>query len=148
MPEEVAIDTTVLVGANITQTLKPAAAALQAARLALLQRIQDHQAAVLISARLVAEYRRQITTYKNEFVRLFFDLLTKPDGSHVILNWRTPWGHAELARARYCRFPYEDLHVLRTAVRDSQTTMYSEEGRVLAAHPCIRNEFDVVISEP
>ena len=148
MPEEVAIDTTVLVRANITQTLEPSAAALQAARLALLQRIQDHRAAVLISARLVAEYRRQITTYKNESVRLFFDLLTQPAGSHVIWNWRTPWGHAERARALACEFPHHDLHVLRTAVRDGRTTMYSEDGRVLAAHPCIRSEFDVMISEP
>ena len=148
MPEEVAIDTTVLVGANIVQTPERAAATPQAARLALLQRIQDREAAVLISERLAAEYRKQITTYKNEFVRLFFELVTRPDGSHVILNWRTPWGHAELARARSCRFPYEDLHVLRTAVRDGRTTMYSEEGRVLAAHPCIRKEFDVVISAP
>jgi hypothetical protein len=148
MPEQVAIDTTVLVGANITQTPEPAESALQAARLALIQRIQGHQAAVLISAKLVAEYRKQITTYRNDSVRLFFELLTKPDGSHVILNWRTPWGHAELARARACRFPKEDLHVLRTAVRDDRTTLYSEEGRVLAAHPCIRKKFDVVISTP
>jgi hypothetical protein len=148
MPEEVAIDTTVLVGANITQTPQQAAAAPQAARLALLRRIQDRKAAVLISAKLLAEYRKQITTFKNEFVRIFLDLLTMPDGSHVILNWRTPWGHAEVARAHQCRFPYEDLHVLRTAVRDGRTTMYSEEGRVLAAHPCIRKEFDVAISAP
>lgn len=148
MPEEVAIDTTVLVGANITQTPEPAAVALQAARLALLRRIQDRQADVLISKRLAAEYRKQVTTYKNEFVRLFFDLVTNPDGSHVILNYRTPWGHAELARVRACRFPYEDRHVLRTAVRNDRTTIYSEEARMLAAHPCIRDAFDVDISAP
>ena len=99
MPEELAIDTSVLVRANVTQTRARAAATLQAARLALLQRIQDRQASVLISERLAAEYGQRVTKYKNEFVRLFFDLVTKPDGSHVILNWRTPWGHAELARA-------------------------------------------------
>ena len=148
MPEELAIDTSVLVRANITQTPDRAAATLQAARLSLLRRIQNHQAAVLISQRLAAEYGQRITTYKNEFVRLFFDLVTKPDGTHVIMNWRTPWGHAELARADACRFPAEDRHVLRTAVRDGRTTIYSEEGRVLAAHPCIRKEFDVVISAP
>src|SRR6266516_5070003 len=146
MPEELAIDTSVLVRANITLTPERSAATLQAARLSLLRRVQSRQAAVLISERLAAEYGHRITTYKNDFVRLFFELVTQPDGTHIIMNCRTPWGHAELARADACRFPVEDRHVLRTAVRASRTTIYSEEGRVLAAHPCIRKAFDVVIS--
>lgn len=148
MPPEVTIDTSVLVRANIQLTPERAAARRQAARLALLRRVRAGEATVLISRQLAAEYSRQLAAHRNEFIRLFFELLTRPDGSHVIVNWRNPWRHSDRVRWHGCGFPPEDEHVLRTAVRDDRTTIYSEEDRMLRAHPCIRHEFDVVISAP
>jgi hypothetical protein len=148
VPPELTIDTTVLVRGNVELTPERAAATRQAARVGLLRRVNGGKAAVLISPQLVAEYARQVPEPRNEFVRLFLELITKPDGSYVVSNWRKPWTHSDRARMHECRFPSEDDHVLRTAVRDQRTTIYSEEERMLRAHPCIRRRFDVVISAP
>jgi len=148
VPEELTIDTTVLVRANVTLTPAREAATLLAARLGLLQRVNARQAAVLISMRLANEYARRLRNYRNEVVRAFLDLVTRPDGSHVVLNWRSPWTRADRARVHECRFPAEDSHVLRTAVRDHPTTIYSEEERMLRAQACIRRHFLVRISRP
>jgi hypothetical protein len=149
VPPEFAVDTSVLVNANVKQTSDHTEAVRQAARLLLLQRVQSQQAAVLISRQLVAEYKRKITSFENDYVRLFLELLTNPDGSHIIPNWRTPWTRSDIARMYECRFPYEDDHVLRTAARGHRTTLYSEERRILGANArCVRKHFGVDINEP
>jgi hypothetical protein len=147
MPEA-AIDTTVLRRANVPLVGNRAFARLLARRLALLQRIQRSEITVLLSDRLLREYREQLSTPHNEFIRAFLELVTRPDGTHVVMNWRTPWSSGDRSKARECRFPAEDDHVLRTAIRGQRTAIYSEEHRMLVTDACIYREFRVHVREP
>jgi hypothetical protein len=148
MPDEATLDTTVLRRANVALQGNRAAAALLARRLSLLQRIRLCEICVLVSPRLIREYREQLATPQNDFIRAFIELVTRPDGAHAVINWRVPWSGGDRSRVRRCRYPAEDDHVLRTAIRDQPTTIYSEEGRMLRADTCIYKEFRVHILEP
>ena len=148
MPPEVTLDTTVLRRANVELQGNRAAATLLARRLALLQRIRTRQICVLISSHLVEEYRQQLFPVQNDFVRAFIELATRPDGKHVVINWKVPWSGGDRSRARRCRYPTEDDHVLRTAIRDQPSVIYTEEGRMLNVDACVYREFRVHIQEP
>jgi len=148
MPHEIAIDTVVLRKANVPLNQDRSQAARMVRRLGLLTRIQRKEVAVLISQSLLREYQRQVVSPMNEFVRVFLELLTTPDGTHVIANWKTPWSHDVRAQARACRFPIEDDHVLRTAIRGHRTAIYTEEERMLLVDACIYRAFRVHIWEP
>lgn len=145
---EAAIDTTVLQKANVEINHDRAKANRLAKRISLLQRIQRNEIAVLVSERLLHEYVQQIQVRQNDFVRAFFELVSSPDGQRVILSWKKQWSGGERAAARACRYPREDYHVLRTAVRGHPTTIYTEEGRMLLADACISRRFSVRIIEP
>lgn len=148
MPDEAAIDTTVLRRANVTLVGGREDARRLSRRLSLLSRIRRNEIFVLISAHLIHEYREQIKFAQNDFVKAFMELVTKPDGVNVVLNWKTPWSGGDRDQARRCQFPLEDDHVLRTAIRGQPTTIYSEEGRMLRADACIYRRFRVHITEP
>lgn len=145
--KEVVVDTTVLRKADVH--LKPLAArgGLLAARLSLLNRINSKEIAVLVSSRLIAEYLGQVPMGRNDVVKAFLELLTRPDGEHCIRNWCS-WGGAERENAAHCRFPHEDTHVLRTAVRGKQTVIFTEEARMLNADACVHRRFRVHIQAP
>lgn len=148
MPNEVALDTTVLRRANVELEGTRAAATLMAKRLALLTRIRKGEISVLVSLRLVHEYLDQVRPSKNEYIRAFLEIVTRPDGKHVILNWKGRWSGGERARVARCRYPNEDHHVLRTAIRPDPSVIYSEEDRMLRADKCIYREFQVHIKKP
>lgn len=147
MPEA-AVDTTVLRRANVPLVGNRASAALMARRLSLLQRVQRRELIILLSERLLQEYREQLRIPLNDYVRAFLECVTTPDGTRVLMNWKTPWSHGDRSRARGCRFPLEDDHVLRTAIRGRRTAIYSEERRMLATDDCIYREFRVHVQEP
>jgi hypothetical protein len=148
VPDEVTLDTTVLRRANIALQGDRITATRLARRITLLHRIQARQVCLLISTRLAVEYRDQLLPVQNEFIRAFLDLATRPDGHHVVMNWKESWSGGDRDRARNCRYPAEDDHVLRTAIRDQPTTIYTEEGRMLSVDACIYQEFGVHIREP
>ena len=147
MPEA-AIDTTVLRRANVPLEGNRASARLLARRLSLLQRIQRREIIILLSKRLLQEYREQLPIPTNDFIRAFLEIVTTPDNTHVQMNWRNPWSGGDRNRARGCRFPEEDDHVLRTAIRGQRTAIYSEENRMLLTDACIYREFQVHVLEP
>jgi hypothetical protein len=148
VPHEAALDTTVLRRANVPLQGTRADATLMAKRLALLRRIRTNEINVLVSQRLIQEYSDQLKTYQNEFVKTFMELATQPDGRHVILNWKDRWSGGDRERAARCRYPHEDNHVLRTAIRPNPSMIYSEEHRMLRADACIYRVFRVHILEP
>ena len=145
---EAAVDTTVLRRANVALEGNRADANLLSRRLQLLQQIRGKQISILVSNRLVQEYCEQLPTLRNDVVKAFLELVTNPDGKHVIINWKASWSGGDRNRARRCRYPSEDDHVLRTAIRDNSTVIYTEEGRMLRADSCIYREFLVHIQEP
>lgn len=144
MPNEVVIDTTVLVAANKMLTAPPRANSKFRRRLDLLAQLRDGVITVLISERLLHEYKRQIPRPRNDFVDAFFKLLLD---SGSAINHYAQWRGGDRDRARYCRFPREDDHVLRTAWRDNPSTILTEEQRMLSADACIYREFRVHIHD-
>jgi hypothetical protein len=144
-PDERVIDTMVLQKANAPITNQPRERSRFMLRLKLLQKVQSRAIRVLISRQLLAEYNRQITVPRNDFIKAFFELLSSPDVP--VWNWKTPWSGQMRNQAARCRFPKEDTHVLRTAIRDHPTHIISEEDRMLAADPCIYRHFSVHIQD-
>lgn len=146
MALECVIDTGIIQKTNATITTDPAAASHFLKRVRLLSRVHAGQIKPLVSKRLLAEYAKQVEKPRNETVRLFFETLDKPDGA--IWNWRTPWSRGQAAQARRCRFPKEDVHLLRTALRDHGGLILSEEARVLACDKALHLHFGVHTSLP
>ncbi len=142
MPSQYVVDTTVLQKANALITAPPGRNSLFARRIRLLDDIRQGQKTVLYSRRLLAEYERQVRTPRNDFVRLFFERLARPGGA--VYNWAN-WPSRDREKARECRYPQEDDHVLRTAISDRPTTIVSEEGRMVQAGACIYRHFRVHI---
>jgi hypothetical protein len=100
-----------------------------------------------MSRQLLVEYRNQIREPRNDFVRAFFDLLSQEE--RVRWNWKQRWSGADREKARDCRFPEEDDHVLRTAIlTDEKSLILSEEARMVAANGCIYKAFRVRINDP
>jgi hypothetical protein len=97
---------------------------------------------VLFSRRLVAEYQKQLPQPRNDFIRAFFEILSR--GRNAVENY-CRWPGRLREKARRCRFPNKDDHVLRTAVRSTPTAIITEENRMLAATDCIYRKFRVRI---
>jgi len=105
-----------------------------ARRLAVLRGIREGRIVALHSPRLIQEYEQHVKEPRNEFVRAFFELLD--DVGRATYNWH-PWTGAVKEKAKKCRFPPEDYHVLRTAIRGNPSTIITEEDRVLRTDRCI-----------
>ena len=140
---EIAIDTTVLVNSNQPLITVPKQGSLFQRRLLLLGQIRDGKRMVLISKRLLAEYDKQIPKPRNDFLIAFFQII---DLRKCVVNYAS-WTHDRRAKARKCRYPKEDDHVLRTALRDHSTEIVSEEKRMLQSGKCIKREFRVSICQ-
>ena len=143
MPEECVIDTTVLQKANAPLKREPSAHSLFVRRLHLLNRIARGELTVLVSPKLVAEYRRQVRMPRNDHVMAFFALIDDP--VRATHNWPKRWSGAQREKARRCRYPREDDHVLRTAIRPTPSTVVTEEQRMLNSDECIYRNFRVHI---
>ena len=152
MADECVIDTVVLQSANASLTKQPRERRYIRRRLRLLARIRNGSLVALISSRLLDEYWDKVRQPRNQFVRQFFELVTSPSPAptRCILNWKKRWSGGEREQAyRKCRFPKEDEHVLRTAIRNHiKTTIFTEEHRMLKADECIYRHFRVHICEP
>ncbi len=75
MPNESVIDTTVLQKANATIIKAPRERSLFVKRIELLTEIQKGTRTVLISKPLLAEYERQVKSPRNDYIKLFLELL-------------------------------------------------------------------------
>jgi len=143
MPKEVVVDTCVLQKANAPIADGVREKSLLAKRVRLLRDIRNGNVLILYSRRLLHEYNQQVRSPRNDFVRAFFALLEDPDRS--LLNW-AKWTSAnrEIAFGK-CRYPPEDAHVLRTAIRPAASRIITEEERMLLADECIYRFFRVHI---
>ena len=144
MPEECVVDTTVLQKANAPITKPVARGSKFARRLAVLRGIREGRIVALHSPRLIQEYEEHVKEPRNEFVRAFFELLNNVGRAtcNATYNW-PPWTGAVKEKARKCRFPREDYHVLRTAIRGTPSTIITEEERMLRTDACIYRELRV-----
>ena len=145
MPDLVVVDTGVLQKANAPVGLEVRERSKFAKRLELLSRLRQGDLRVLISKKLLAEYRRQVRMPRNDYIRAFFELLA--DSGGAVWNW-CRWSGQYRSHAIACRFPREDYHVLQTAVCDSGSTILSEEPRMLVTDTCIHRKLRVHVIDP
>ena len=142
MPDEIVIDTTVLQKANALLTTTPRSHSDFAKRIRLIEDVLEGRKVVLYSWKLMVEYEKQLPSPRNDYIRLLFELLADP--KRRVENW-VKWPGRDREKARKCRYPKEDDHVLRTAIRPKPSTIVTEEGRMLAADDCIYRNFKVHI---
>ena len=114
----------------------------------MLERIQRGTLTLLMSSKLLAEYRRQVPSPRNDHIRAFFELVLIAAPTRCVWNWEKRWSGGQRAKARKCRYPEEDDHVLRTAIRPSASVIFTEEERILKADACIYRCFRVHIRLP
>jgi predicted nucleic acid-binding protein len=146
MPVKAVVDTNVLQKANAAIENQPRSGRKFLKRLELLKAIHGGTIKILVSRKLLNEYRQQIREPRNLYVQNFFALLTQPDG--VVLNW-TSWSGQVREKASRCRFPNEDRHLLRTAIcPNERTQIISEEIRLLRTDTCIYREFSIHVIDP
>lgn len=145
---ECVIDTTVLQKANAPLCQSPSARSQFRTRLSLLEKIRKGTLIVLISPRLLHEYSQQVRSPRNDLIKAFFEILARRGPGGAVPNWHTPWGGSQRSKASKCRFPREDMHVLRTAVRPNRSWIVTEEDRMLRTDACIHREFSVHIVHP
>jgi len=143
-PSDCVVDTSVLQKANAPIRHSPRKASDFVKRLRLLESIRDGRTRVLISKSLINEYRRQIREPRNDHVKAFLELLTGST-DRVRFNWKRRWSGADREKARRCRYPAEDDHVLRTAIQPQGSTILTEEHRMLTSDACIYRLFGVHI---
>jgi len=137
------VDTMVLQKANAPILREPREGRLFLRRISLLVNISNGTIRPIVSAKLLVEYVRNVPSPRNEYIRAFFELLDRPE--RVIWNWARRWSGAERGRARACRYPREDDHLLRTAVGAEGSEILTEERRVLCTDRCVHREFGVHI---
>jgi len=147
MPQSYVIDTSVLQKANASLETEPRAVSLFRKRLDLLRTVVEHKVEVLFSRRLIDEYKQQVAEPRNDFIKAFFALIEAP--GRVSFNW-PQWSGQRRSDARFCRFPQEDDHVLRTAIRprrrggyDPSVIIADGEDRMLNTDRCIHRRFRV-----
>ena len=143
-PRVCVVDTMILQKSNAALTRQPRDGRFFVRRVRLLTDINAGSVKVLISGKLLSEYRRQIQSPRNEYVKTFFELLDRPD--RVIWNWTKRWPGGRRAAARDCHYPGEDIHLLRTAIREVDSEIVTEEDRLLRVDACIHRRFRVHIS--
>ncbi|MGD0768737.1 MAG: hypothetical protein ABSB42_11175 [Tepidisphaeraceae bacterium] len=140
------VDTLVLQKANASLENQPRETSKFSKRLQLLKSIQAGRIRVLVSSKLIGEYRRQVREPRNVFIQNFFALLTQ--GNLALSNW-VPWSGSVSEKAGRCRFPREDPHVLQTAIHNTERTwILTEEMRMLKTDQCIYRQFSVHIDDP
>jgi len=142
MPGECAIDTTVLQKANARILHPPRERSLFRKRIRLLDDLRRGKRTVLFSRQLLTEYEVKVKIPRNDYVRLFLEILADP--RRGVYNW-AKWPGRDREKARKCRYPVEDDHVLRTAIRPTASTIVTEERRMLGADECIYRAFRVHI---
>ncbi len=145
MSDRVVVDTGVLQKANAPLLVEPGRNSKFRKRLDVLSRIQCGRLRVLISPRLMAEYRKQIPQPRNHYVTSFFTLLSRPGSA--IPNWSS-WSGRVRSHAGKCRFPHEDRHVLQTAVCNEGSTILCEEHRMVVTDACVHRTLGVHIVDP
>ncbi|MCY2928491.1 MAG: hypothetical protein NTV86_03180 [Planctomycetota bacterium] len=145
MTDLVVVDTVVLQKANAPVSGDVNTRSKFAKRLKLLAGLRDRRLTVLISEKLLAEYRKQIPTPRNDYLKAFFELLAYP--GVAVRNWSS-WSGYNRSHAAGCRFPREDYHVLRTAICQAGATILSEEHRMLVTDKCIHRKLNVHVIDP
>lgn len=141
MAEPCVVDTCILQKANATIVDEPKLLSEFRRRLALLEGLVQGSRTVLYSAKLLKEYEEHVPEPRNDFVKLFLELVTTP-GTNARPSWAGRW-RAQRLQARTCRFPQHDDHLLRTAAPSAPSVVFTEEAALVAVDACIHRSLQV-----
>jgi hypothetical protein len=141
--EECVIDTRVLQSANAPLTSPPRPGSLFTKRIQLLIDLRAGARIALRSRKLIDEYTKKVPKPRNDYVKVFFEILTDPAKS--ISNWAKWTGSQRDKAHKTCRYPGHDDHLLRTAIRPNGSTIITEEAKLIATDECIHRTFGVHI---
>lgn len=143
MADRCVVDTCILQKANAMITVEPGAYSDFRRRVALLLTFVNGTNIALFSDAIVREYEERVKEPRNDYVRLFFELVTAP-GSGAMASWAPRWrGDRDVARR--CRFPKHDDHLLRTAVPKAPAVIYTEEAALVRTDACVHRRLQVHI---
>jgi hypothetical protein len=121
--------------------------ALRERRLLLVELIQQRRT-LLISRRVVQQYRDHLVRPLNDVVRAFLEYATAPDPSQeVVVNWSPLTGTERDLALGKCRFPQHDLFLLQTAYGFASTIL-TEEPRLVRTDDCLHRRFGVHVRDP
>jgi hypothetical protein len=141
-PREAVVDTMVVQKANAPLVHRPRSSAQINARFQLLLAMYERRLVLLVSKMLLKEYETKVPEPRNDYVKAFLELAVSP--GRAIVNWAA-WSGARRENARRCRFPREDVHLLRTAIRPQPSLLFTEEKRILNTQACVHRLFHVRI---
>jgi hypothetical protein len=117
-----------------------------ARRIELLRQIAAGHRVLLVSRTLLGQYSHHLQRPFNLYLQEFLSVATQPT-PNVRFNWAMLTGAQRDRAHRACRFPGEDILLLRTAY-GVRSVIFSEETRVVAADSCIHRYFRVHIQDP
>jgi hypothetical protein len=113
-------------------------------RLVLIENAVSGVARVRYNRKLLGEYQRLASQYKNDVIELFFAIL---DSGGAVLVGRNTLSRQEYSLALACRWPSHDQHLLAAAVGGAAVTVFVTEARHVQCASKIRRNFAISIQE-
>jgi hypothetical protein len=142
MGRRVVVDTCVLQAANAPLEHTPREGRAILDRIALLKRLLDGVLTPAWSKALWDEYQEHVPEPgRNDFIVAFYALLAQTPPTYTKLTG------AQRSRLRTCRYPPEDVHLLRTAL-PGPATIATEEDRLLRVDAPVHRYFQVHVRTP
>lgn len=133
------IDTTVVALSNVKLTCLKEGSNLQA-RIRLLEQCFSGKKRIRFNGRLKEEYNSKVRAFDNDFVRLFFELLTS---SRAVFVNRSTLSRQHYNKAQNdCGWPSHDQHLLAAAVGGEDVILYITEDDHWKCRNKIRRVFD------
>jgi hypothetical protein len=95
-------------------------------RLTAIEQVASGLRRLRYNTRLLGEYTQLIQERRNDVIELFFTAL---DDERSVLVKRNTLSRQDYARARKCRWPTHDQHLLAAAVEGNDPTIFVTESR-------------------
>jgi len=137
------LDTTVVACANCDLRARTQGNSLNR-RAALIERCVTGSLRVLYNKVLLQEYKNHIREHRNDLIESFFAVL---DSATAFLVRRSTLSRQDYNRARACRWPSHDQHLLAAALGGVRASIYVTEQALSRCAESIRREFRVRVEK-
>jgi len=112
-------------------------------RLAAIEQVAYGHRRLRYNQKLLREYQQVIKEYRNDVVDLFFTVLT----DRSILVRTNTLSRQDYARAKKCRWPSHDQHLLAAAMGGDEPTIFVTESRHAVCAAKILARFGIHITD-
>jgi hypothetical protein len=110
-------------------------------RLRIVEEVAQQNRRVRYNNKLLTEYQRLVTDYRNDAIELFFAVL---DSEHSVLVRRSTLSRQHHRTATgSCRWPSHDQHLLAAAVGGEDPSVFVTESRLATCAPQVLSHFSV-----